>query len=545
MASWAAKTTKWRICLNIALKGHHRYETDERTLSHPNSDLLTVVVCFFYLQYIQRKRKSLRSWFLSIATCCFTDLLHNDADADIGGVSKRCLVNSVHWIYRVSILPLFLLMCAFYYASSIFFAGLIMAAAQVHPSCIRISNSTDIADYGSPFFNAFALSWNTFATTGYGNVYPALGNQNNESTHCFVVTIICSTESFLGVLYVGFCGAILFGKVLRIHSHAQVTFSDPVVIQYGSGVDEGPFRREIAKSEIKTRVNPPRKKIPPPVLEFRVVNRLFNESGGEIIDANLNVVASIEAKDDDSKEQDPMDPNGRWRRSGSSATKSLMGRVRQKSLNSSTSDQTSRDVLSSSSDHPPLRSGNRLSSLVSSFNSSFFDRLVLVKQHGESDHMDHLCPEGDQEEDASGQLLIKRIFVKMNIEASSHPFFKRVWLARHILDETSPIVKASVRRQIRRLGGSWPEKLNSYTGVRESLFFNRILVSLTGTANISASSVYAQKIYHFEDCNIGYQFVHMMYKDSEGETQVRPDLINDVMEQHGGGGEPLFVGHNV
>ncbi len=47
MASWTAKTTKWRICLNIALKGHHRYETDERTLSHPNSDLLNVVVCLF------------------------------------------------------------------------------------------------------------------------------------------------------------------------------------------------------------------------------------------------------------------------------------------------------------------------------------------------------------------------------------------------------------------------------------------------------------------------------------------------------------------
>lgn len=82
----------------------------------------------------------------------------------------------------------------------------------------------------------------------------------------------------------------------------------------------------------------------------------------------------------------------------------------------------------------------------------------------------------------------------MLIEAAEHPFFKRVWLARHVLDEYSPLVKSKVRKMIRKNGGNWPEKLNSYNGVRESLRFNQILVSLNGVSNISASDVYAQKI---------------------------------------------------
>lgn len=83
---------------------------------------------------------------------------------------------------------------------------------------------------------------------------------------------------------------------------------------------------------------------------------------------------------------------------------------------------------------------------------------------------------------------------QMMIEAAEHPFFKRVWLARHVLDEYSPILTPKVRKMIRKNGGSWPEKLNSYNGVRESLQFNQILVSLNGVSNISASDVYAQKI---------------------------------------------------
>jgi hypothetical protein len=56
---------------------------------------------------------------------------------------------------------------------------------------------------------------------GYGSTYPALGNENENPNNCMFITLICSLEAFIGVLYSGFCGAILFGKVLRIQSHGK------------------------------------------------------------------------------------------------------------------------------------------------------------------------------------------------------------------------------------------------------------------------------------------------------------------------------------
>jgi hypothetical protein len=76
------------------------------------------------------------------------------------------------------------------------------------------------------------------------------------------------------------------------------------------------------------------------------------------------------------------------------------------------------------------------------------------------------------DEDPSSRLVTKHIFSKMHVEASDHPFFKRVWLARHVLDENSPVLKPRVRRQIRKNGGSWPERLNTHYAIRESLKFN-------------------------------------------------------------------------
>ena len=89
-------------------------------------------------------------------------------------------------------------------------------------------------------------------------------------------------ESFVGVIYVGFIGAIIFGKVLRIHSRAQVEFSDPIVVRYGSGIAND---FQISEDGM----------IPCPVLEFRVVNKMYDEVGGEIMDANMNCVAILGA----------------------------------------------------------------------------------------------------------------------------------------------------------------------------------------------------------------------------------------------------------
>jgi hypothetical protein len=80
--------------------------------------------------------------------------------------------------------------------------------------------------------------------------------------------------------------------------------------------------------------------------------------------------------------------------------------------------------------------------------------------------------------------------------------------------------------------------LNNAAGIRESLKFNQILVSLNGISNVSASDVNAQQIYDFADLNVGYDFVNLLYRDGDG-LKVDTVLINDVREQNGGGGETL------
>jgi hypothetical protein len=54
--------------------------------------------------------------------------------------------------------------------------------------------------------------------------------------------------------------------------------------------------------------------------------------------------------------------------------------------------------------------------------------------------------------------------------------------------------------------------------------------------------VYKQKVYNFDDVAVGYEFVHTLYRGGrDGSLKVDLNLINDVVEQKGGGGEPLNV----
>lgn len=321
-----------------------------------------------------------------------------------------------------------------------------------------------------------------------------MGWQNGSPTNCVFVTAICSFEAFIGVLYSGFCGAVLFGKVLRIQSHAQVIFSDPIVIRYGSGVergnevngkddndseDEGDDDGGIVRNKKNSRGNlmhnetTERNKfhIPCPVLEFRIVNRLYKDVGGEIMDATLHAVANVDAGDDLSLGYN----------TESTRTKFETG------SNTGTESASERDYDTGASDAGSSSHHYYNSAHISKFMGSMGVFSNRVKSHQTI------------EEDPSARLVGKRVFSKIHIEASEHPFFKRVWLACHVLDDSSPLLTQKTRRAIRRNGGFWPPHLNSYEAVRSSLYFNQILVSLNGVSNVSAADVYAQKIYDLSD----------------------------------------------
>jgi hypothetical protein len=467
-------------------------------------------------------RKGKRLGVHSILSCCCGSA---SSSGGIGISHNQRLASSLHWMFRVNFIFLFSVMCSAFFCWVVIFSALIITAGSMDADCVKIGGNS-FGTNSSSFFDAFSLSWTTFSTVGYGSTYPALGHQNENPSNCLFITVICSLESFIGVLYSGFCGAILFGKVLRIQSHAQVEFSDPMVIRYDSGVDL-PHTSDDEDDEGDSSIP----KIPCPVLEFRVVNKLCAQVGGEIMDASLNVVANTDANDVDDPTTSEHSPS--------------IG------MNSSHSDSFGTD--SAISNGTPKRRGSKFGNAklargINHIGSGIGSGINQIGQGisgiGRISGLAGLVSKRDQpvDEDPAAKLVNKRIFSKMLIEPGDHPFFKRVWVGRHTLDDTSPIVKPKVRRQIRRNGGYWPSRLNNHEGVRDSLQFNQILVSLNGVANVSASDVYAQKIYDFVDINVGYQFVGILYKDNDGTLKVDTDLLNDVREQKGGGGEPLIIG---
>ena len=77
--------------------------------------------------------------------------------------------------------------------------------------------------------------------------------------------------------------------------------------------------------------------------------------------------------------------------------------------------------------------------------------------------------------------------------------------------------------------------------MRCSVHFDQVVVSLSGTSNADANSVYAQKVYDFDDLCVGYQFCDILYCEADGSIGVDHSLLNDVKEQTGGGGEDLHV----
>jgi hypothetical protein len=102
------------------------------------------------------------------------------------------------------------------------------------------------------------------------------------------------------------------------------------------------------------------------------------------------------------------------------------------------------------------------------------------------------------------------------------------------------LLSSKARRRIENNGGFWPEEWNNYNSVRDLLTFNQIIVSFTGTANVSGTTVYAQQVYEYEQLAIGYTFASVIFME-QGRVVVDEELLNDVKEQPGGGAEPWDV----
>lgn len=342
-----------------------------------------------------------------------------------------------HWTFRTSFSILFISFLVKFMVLILLFTGFLSLSILWKPSCIVPSSGY--------FADSFSLSWTTLTTVGYGHIHPALP-QDSEDGSCGLIDFITAMEAFVGVLYAGFCSAIIFSKVLRIQSQAQVRFSDPLIIQYGSGV-KGSYTGNISDDKMSC-----------PILEFRIANRFHDHEGCEIIGAQISCMIRKAA----------------------------------------------------------ARNVNRSASMHSSI-SAIRDKRCI-------DNFDDVDYNVSQ----------------IKIDMSHHPFFKMIWVVRHVLNESSPILSMQARHAITRNRGYWPKELCSYSALRKNIQFDQFIVNLTGISNISANQVFAQKIYHLEDISIGYKFATIVYQNREtGKLMLDMDCINSVNEQEGGGGQPL------
>lgn len=349
----------------------------------------------------------------------------------------------------------------------------------------------------------FGSNFLTRIPQGYGIVYSGVSSEVTDIKKCTGLTVVVTLEAFVGVLFAGMCGAVIYAKVSRVQSFAQVNFSDPVVIRYGSGVSNHlPRHADGEISDDESEDDESKIRSPCPVLEFRIVNKMSSVTRGEILDAHLQVVASIDA----SQACPTAVPHATRKR--------RRGRRRSRWVHTTQRSSSGR--------------GSALPSTLSTV-----DRLTSV----------HPATHQAFEEDPTGHLVPRRIFAKLDIESQEHPFFKRIWMVRHILDENSPLLRAHARQMLKENNGLWPKDLNCADGVRAAVSFDQILVSLSGTSNADANAVYSQHVYYFCDVSIGYRFANMLYRDSDGSLVVDNHLINDVTVQAGGGGESFRTVH--
>jgi hypothetical protein len=382
-----------------------------------------------------------------------------------------------------------------WFALSILFALFIWLAGKANPECIGGPDS-----FGH-FSDAFILSWTTFSTVGYGCMFVGAGVPNvgkNDILKCATVNGIVSLESFFGVLFASFISAIMFVKVARVQSIAQVEFCEPICVRYGSGVlIETNVDDTHKESENESESMEELDKLPCPVLEFRIANRMHHVHGGEIIDAAVNVVAVV----CDTQAKSSMLSNPAI--SSTAAMDVAVG------------NGVVTDVSPNSAAKPQAPSQTDIEAVEAPMRRDAF------------------------EEDPSGYLVPKTTFCSVDCETHEHPFFKRVFLIRHRLDHTSPLLKAPVREMIKANKGNWPCELNNAHNVKSSMHFDQLLVSIKGTSNADAKAVYARKMFEFADVVVGYRFVTMIYRGHAGALQTNMGLLNDVVEQAGGGGEEI------
>jgi len=232
------------------------------------------------------------------------------------------LYRYIDWTFTATFTSVFISFLMIYLVLCVLFGALLLWAGNAEPNCI-VASGEPFGKSDNPktaWSDAFALSWTTFTTVGYGMTYTTTASDfNGTKPHeCSWVVFLSTTEAFLGLLFAGMCAALLFGKVNRVQSHANIIFANAVCLQYEEMEEdnfEGPDTIDSERSAPTPSFSPipvpdlddeenqldtaPQSQIETkfvdqfngcPVLKFQVVNELCNREGGELVDCMMKVV---------------------------------------------------------------------------------------------------------------------------------------------------------------------------------------------------------------------------------------------------------------
>jgi len=270
----------------------------------------------------KRYKSSILNWLdqrnMDFITCCF----HRDGVDNNVYRPSTFIYRYIDWTFPASFTAVVTSFLLFYFTICVIFGLLLLAASRQYPECVVASGAPFGETPHTAFSDAVALSWTTFTTVGYGMTYTSTASDfGGTAPHqCSLVVFLCTTEAFGGLLFAGMCAAILFGKVNRVQSHANLIFCNAVCLQYEEADDycqennidsersQGlstpvapcPVPIPVLKDE-ENQLSVEKHKWPQsvrfvdqfngcPILKFQVVNELCNIEGGELVDCMMKVI---------------------------------------------------------------------------------------------------------------------------------------------------------------------------------------------------------------------------------------------------------------
>jgi hypothetical protein len=308
-----------------------------------------------------------------------------------------------------------------------------------------------------------------FSLRRYGSTYPALSTESNTDgdTRCAFISFVTAFEALVGVIYAGFTGAIIFAKVTRITQRAAVQFSDALTVTFGPGVEA----RLVNDGKDESRDDVGRlgddaeqvmaEPTPFPVISFRIANTMHAVEGAEIITASLNVAVIIE----NARHEHPVSVE-----LARKISEDRMERLRPKRRRSNETEMSTGGMIVT----------ERCSETSPQKAMTYLESLNKLAYKGRSMIM------SNKNEGVAGSKIPPLItFAKLELDASEHPLFKRIWKINHVVDQNSPLLTAEAKTAILNNKGRWPREWNNHQDVRRAIQFRNLVVSFTGLSNLT------------------------------------------------------------